>query len=280
MWRSVVFVVHVAYETFRKVETMMGYIRGWHVAVAMVFVALTAPQGWGGGVTGGIDDHAAMVAISPDSADFVTVDTDAGSFLIRVFTEEASQSPDPIAPMAELDPSQPTRTATTIVNPFSASTIQINFVELMPVDVSGLGGVSYQLNGHLPFTREAELRFMAEGLDIRQTAPLQMAGDEPDDTCWVTGEPILEIPVIVPMDNAADRDTVPTYNVEIMSLTTTVDQNGPIRRRDGGDGGTPGGSPDPGFLMHTGNHGTVVIQPETGDGGTPGGSPSPDGERK
>ncbi len=264
---------------------MMGFIRSLQFNVAMLVVAVVAQPGWGGELPIGIGDAVLMGEMDPldpnDIKSTATVETDEGSFQIRVVTWDDAASHDPTQPMAELDPREPARTAIEFQHPYADTIIHINFVELLAREVPGLGGTQIQINRQLPFTREAEIRYLEHGLEIRHEADLPTVGQQvADPVCWVTGDIVLEIPVLVPIESASRRGLVPIYFVEVVGVSAPITNGNTSGRQGDGDGGTPGGSPDPDFAGHTNGFGSIIIAPETGDGGTPGGSPDPDGRRR
>lgn len=262
----------------------MGFIRSLSISLAMVVVAVVAQPGWGEGVPISPGQVAAMVVLEPnDAGSIATIESEDGDFQIRVVVAgEASASSDTEEPIADLDPEEPARTAIEFPHPNSGAMLQINFVELLPRRVPGLGGTEIVINSHLPFSRNAEIRFLNQGLEIRRVTDLPTVHQaEVDPACWVTGDAVLEIPVLVPIQSTT-RDSVPMYTLQIVGVNSPPIIEGYTSQRGGddGDGGTPGGSPDPDFLQNTGTNGLIILPPDNGEGGTPGGSPDPDFRRR
>jgi hypothetical protein len=135
--------------------------------------------------------------------------------------------------------------------------------------------VEWIVNTEMPFTREAELEAALEGFSVHRPRDITRFMDE-EPACWLTGEPV----VVIPVRFDPGRPAVLNYGVQIVLPEAESNfGDGDKPPGDDGDGGDPGGNPDPPAISDGDEEGGGPKgEPEGGgggEGGDPGGDPDP-----
>jgi hypothetical protein len=244
---------------------MIRHISGIHVACMFILAAVLSSPAWGEQNELGPASLPVIYADQPDSV--LIIETARGDFSIRVVTSSDVQPVESLLGEV-LDPKLPARTASEIRDPITGEVLNINIVEVgvRTMETSGglnpLGSAELLINNDRPFTRSAELAAAVRGEGVRVENDITVVPNH-DPVCWITGEPIVEIFVLVPMGGEEPRSAVPSYGIIVLANGSVIDRSG--GDGDGGEGGTPGGSADPPMLIQPAH--PVV------EGGTPGGDP-------
>jgi hypothetical protein len=224
----------------------------------------------------------ADVAVSPglvpdDPNDIIAI---PGPWTEQLFVRVVTVADGPQSDAAQSDPSRPTRTAFDITH-VNGSIVHVNLVEVGQVTRTVNFGYRQRVvteiavNSELPFTVQAQLMAANQGFDIHQADDFSLPTQSTE--CWVTGQPILEIPVTFD----PNRMNNVSYGLEFFTVPPG-DFVPPPNPEDGDDGededprlpgGDPVGDPDPPADPHTFFNVEGALTP----GGDPVGDPDPPG---
>lgn len=214
-----------------------------------------------------VGDRVVLTANDPTSV--AIIDTPTGASVTVSVVTVPGDSP-------SSDPSLPSRTAASIEMP-DGSVIHVNLVEVGQRVINATIGkrprqfIEWVVNAERPFTDDAEAMAAQAGFDVHQSR-LNQIPFGPKSVCWVTGQPVVEIPVVF----NPNRIRGDNYRLEIIPPPSHDNGFGPI------EGGDPGSDPVPPTFSDIPRVRHAIEGHDDGDlngsmpppGGDPGGSPT------